>query len=329
MSIRKRTDGEYSAHLQGTLDLLILRTLIFGKPARTGDRPRHPDPIRQRAHRRARVALPCPSAARGARFHRRRLGHFREQPEGAVLFADAHGAQRAGARTGRVAARRRARSCACSDPSRKRPDFQLPAVQLPASRFLPLTTCRAPAGSRKRKLEADSLTRRRSRPPSGGSNGTRESDAGTARSRRGPEPALLTAGARPTFRLSSPAGSPPAAAPTSALVHTFRSLLIASSNAWSPRNTPAPNPAPMPTSVQTTRLVVELSLWRGADWRLPASADNRHVERAAGRSRQDSTLCGTFSCPPLKGRAPYFGRRRRATDGLTRGPRHADARAAS
>ena len=30
MSIRKRTDGEYSAHLQGTLDLLILRTLIFG-----------------------------------------------------------------------------------------------------------------------------------------------------------------------------------------------------------------------------------------------------------------------------------------------------------
>ena len=31
MSIRKRSDGEYSAHLQGTLDLLILRTLIFGR----------------------------------------------------------------------------------------------------------------------------------------------------------------------------------------------------------------------------------------------------------------------------------------------------------
>jgi len=30
MSIRKRTDREYSAHLQGTLDLLILRTLRFG-----------------------------------------------------------------------------------------------------------------------------------------------------------------------------------------------------------------------------------------------------------------------------------------------------------
>lgn len=30
MSIRKRSDNEYSAHLQGTLDLLILRTLIFG-----------------------------------------------------------------------------------------------------------------------------------------------------------------------------------------------------------------------------------------------------------------------------------------------------------
>src|SRR5882724_3268155 len=30
MSIRKRSDGEYAAHLQGTLDLLILRTLLFG-----------------------------------------------------------------------------------------------------------------------------------------------------------------------------------------------------------------------------------------------------------------------------------------------------------
>src|SRR6185369_4274192 len=30
MSIRKRADRAYSAHLQGTLDLLILRTLVFG-----------------------------------------------------------------------------------------------------------------------------------------------------------------------------------------------------------------------------------------------------------------------------------------------------------
>jgi transcriptional regulator len=30
MSIRKRTDRTHAAHLQGTLDLLILRTLIFG-----------------------------------------------------------------------------------------------------------------------------------------------------------------------------------------------------------------------------------------------------------------------------------------------------------
>jgi PadR family transcriptional regulator PadR len=30
MSIRKRRDREHAAHLQGTLDLLILRTLIFG-----------------------------------------------------------------------------------------------------------------------------------------------------------------------------------------------------------------------------------------------------------------------------------------------------------
>jgi len=30
MSIRKRANREYAAHLQGTLDLLILRTLLFG-----------------------------------------------------------------------------------------------------------------------------------------------------------------------------------------------------------------------------------------------------------------------------------------------------------
>jgi transcriptional regulator len=31
MSIRKRADRQYSAHLQGTLDLLILRTLLHGR----------------------------------------------------------------------------------------------------------------------------------------------------------------------------------------------------------------------------------------------------------------------------------------------------------
>lgn len=30
MSIRKRANPAYAAHLQGTLDLLILRTLVFG-----------------------------------------------------------------------------------------------------------------------------------------------------------------------------------------------------------------------------------------------------------------------------------------------------------
>ncbi len=30
MSIRKRADPSHAAHLQGTLDLLILRTLLFG-----------------------------------------------------------------------------------------------------------------------------------------------------------------------------------------------------------------------------------------------------------------------------------------------------------
>jgi transcriptional regulator len=31
MSIRKRADREHAAHLQGTLDLLILKTLLFGR----------------------------------------------------------------------------------------------------------------------------------------------------------------------------------------------------------------------------------------------------------------------------------------------------------
>src|SRR5213593_3922723 len=31
MSIRKRSDRQHAAHLQGTLDLLILRTLILGR----------------------------------------------------------------------------------------------------------------------------------------------------------------------------------------------------------------------------------------------------------------------------------------------------------
>src|SRR5688572_13511075 len=44
----------------------------------------------------------------------------------------------------------------------------------------------------------------------------------------------------------------PTAAPTTALVQTFRSLLIASSKALNPAHRPTPNPAPAPPIVQAT-----------------------------------------------------------------------------
>lgn len=44
----------------------------------------------------------------------------------------------------------------------------------------------------------------------------------------------------------------PTAAPTTALVQTFRSLLIASSKALNPAHRPTPNPAPAPPNVQVT-----------------------------------------------------------------------------
>jgi PadR family transcriptional regulator, regulatory protein PadR len=49
MSIRKRSDGAYSAHLQGTLDLLILRTLVFG--------PRHGQAIARTIQRESEDVL--------------------------------------------------------------------------------------------------------------------------------------------------------------------------------------------------------------------------------------------------------------------------------
>jgi hypothetical protein len=65
--------------------------------------------------------------------------------------------------------------------------------------------------------------------------------------------AWLVESRRPT---SQPA-TPPAAAPLIALSHTFRSLLIASSNLFKPMNVPAANPAPAPTIVHTTFFVVD------------------------------------------------------------------------
>ena len=74
--------------LQGTLDLLILRTLIFGSAARPGHRARHPADVGRRAAGRARSALSRAAAARGARLDFREVGRLQEQSQGPLLFAD-------------------------------------------------------------------------------------------------------------------------------------------------------------------------------------------------------------------------------------------------
>jgi hypothetical protein len=68
-----------------------------------------------------------------------------------------------------------------------------------------------------------------------------------------PDGAAIVFGARPTLRLKKAPARPPAAAPTIAVVQTFRSLFTASSNAFNPRNTPAPKPAAAPITVHAIR----------------------------------------------------------------------------
>src|ERR1700752_4929407 len=95
-----------------------------------------------------------------------------------------------------------------------------------------------------------------------------------------PAPIDLTDGRCPLPLPSRLPARPPAAAPTSALVHTFRSLLIESSKALRPRNRPAPNPAPMPTIVHSTRFDPEPALvFDGGAVRSPVSATSGVVDR--------------------------------------------------
>ena len=77
MSIRKRADRAYSAHLQGTLDLLILRTLHLGPQHGQGIARAIQQPVGRRADRRSRLALSGAAAPRGARLHRREVGRVR------------------------------------------------------------------------------------------------------------------------------------------------------------------------------------------------------------------------------------------------------------
>ena len=91
MSIRKRSDREHAAHLQGTLDLLILRTLIFG--------PQHGQGIARAIRRESDSVLivdhgslyPALQRLEERGFIERRMGDIGEQPQGAVLYADQKG----------------------------------------------------------------------------------------------------------------------------------------------------------------------------------------------------------------------------------------------
>lgn len=56
---RMSTQDEKIALLQGTLDLLILRTLLFRAAARSGYRPSHSSWKRKRASGRSRLTLPA------------------------------------------------------------------------------------------------------------------------------------------------------------------------------------------------------------------------------------------------------------------------------
>ena len=133
MSIRKRADREHSAHLQGTLDLLILRTLLHGAAARPGHRPRHPGAIRRCADRRAWLAVSRAATARRAALRQCRVGHFREQPQSAFLYAHEKRSRRTYTRAQRVDTRSPRRSCGCS--IRNRPDSPFAVTIFVTPRF--------------------------------------------------------------------------------------------------------------------------------------------------------------------------------------------------
>ena len=82
--------------LQGTLDLLILKTLAARSRARPHHRARDRAPLRRRPPGRARLPLPGPAPAGGPRLDRVLLGHVREQPARALLPAHARRPQAAG-----------------------------------------------------------------------------------------------------------------------------------------------------------------------------------------------------------------------------------------
>jgi DNA-binding PadR family transcriptional regulator len=92
MSIRKRADREYAAHLQGTLDLLILRTLVFGA--------QHGQAIARAIQSQSDNVLIVDHGSLYPALQRLEEREFieatggpREQPQGAVLHADAQGPQ--------------------------------------------------------------------------------------------------------------------------------------------------------------------------------------------------------------------------------------------
>ena len=116
--------------LQGTLDLLVLRTLQPGSPARLGHLAADPADLGGRPARQPGLALPVAPPARARGLDRGGVGQLRQQPAREVLPADARGPQAARRRDGELGApvgRRRPRAAASPEPARAGPRPPLPA----------------------------------------------------------------------------------------------------------------------------------------------------------------------------------------------------------
>ena len=99
---------------QGTLDLLILRTIALEPQHGWAISQRIQLDLERRAARAAGLALPRPPSPRAPRLDQGRVGRLRQQPPRQVLRADAQGTRRARGADERVAQARRSPSARCS-----------------------------------------------------------------------------------------------------------------------------------------------------------------------------------------------------------------------
>jgi len=76
---------------QGTLDLLILKTLALEPPARVGHFGAPPADFRRCVAGAAGFLVPGPAPARAPRMDQSPMGYDREQPESEILRVDSAG----------------------------------------------------------------------------------------------------------------------------------------------------------------------------------------------------------------------------------------------